>query len=284
MGWLTYRLSGSAWLLGVVAFCANICILVLGTVRRRARRPRRPAARPLSSPRRCCALQATTLAVLTWFGWVEVWHLIALATWLGVVAAFDVPLRQTLYVQPGRRSRRSAQRDRAQLVHGQRGARRRPGARRRCCSRSPARPSASRSMRVSFVAVLAASRSVRWPKTGRPATRGGLLDNWIEGARYAFGFAPIRSVLLLVAVAGVDDQPVLVADADLRQGHLRRRPAHAGLAAVGGGRGRAGVDGLSRRARHDRRPGARHRAGRRHRGPRARRVRVPARASARRCC
>jgi len=31
MGWLTYRLSGSAWLLGVVAFAANAGILVLGT-------------------------------------------------------------------------------------------------------------------------------------------------------------------------------------------------------------------------------------------------------------
>ncbi len=30
MGWLTYRITGSAWLLGVVAFCANIGILVLG--------------------------------------------------------------------------------------------------------------------------------------------------------------------------------------------------------------------------------------------------------------
>ena len=30
MGWLTYRLSGSAWLLGVVAFCANVGILVFG--------------------------------------------------------------------------------------------------------------------------------------------------------------------------------------------------------------------------------------------------------------
>src|SRR5207253_9213001 len=31
MGWLTYRLTGSAWLLGVIAFCANIGILLFGT-------------------------------------------------------------------------------------------------------------------------------------------------------------------------------------------------------------------------------------------------------------
>jgi len=42
---------------------------------------------------------------------------------------------------------------------------------------------------------------VHWPKTGRPANRGGFLDNWNEGARYAFGFPPIRSVLLVIAAA-----------------------------------------------------------------------------------
>jgi hypothetical protein len=31
MGWLTYRLTGSVWLLGVVAFCGSIGIVVFGT-------------------------------------------------------------------------------------------------------------------------------------------------------------------------------------------------------------------------------------------------------------
>src|ERR1700745_932775 len=30
MGWLTYRLTGSAWLLGVVSFCSNAGLLFLG--------------------------------------------------------------------------------------------------------------------------------------------------------------------------------------------------------------------------------------------------------------
>ena len=48
MGWLTYRLTGSAWILGAVAFCGSIGILVLGTVRRGHRRSRQPAPRALS--------------------------------------------------------------------------------------------------------------------------------------------------------------------------------------------------------------------------------------------
>ncbi len=32
MGWLVYRLTNSAWLLGVVAFCANVGILLFSNL------------------------------------------------------------------------------------------------------------------------------------------------------------------------------------------------------------------------------------------------------------
>src|SRR5438132_4346129 len=97
MGWLTYRLTGSAWLLGVVAFCANVGILLFGTwagvladrVRRR---------RALYLTQSLMLAQAIVLALLTALDWIQVWHLIALSLWLGVVSAFDIPIRQSLYV------------------------------------------------------------------------------------------------------------------------------------------------------------------------------------------
>src|SRR5262249_33680737 len=97
MGWLTYRLSGSAWLLGMVAFCANIGILVLGpfagVVADRVDR-----RRGLLVTQSLMLSQAIVLATLTALGYIQVWHLIVLALWLGTVSAFDVPLRQSLYV------------------------------------------------------------------------------------------------------------------------------------------------------------------------------------------
>jgi MFS family permease len=199
MGWLTYRLSGSAWLLGVVAFCANISILLLGPFAG-VLADRVDRVRALYLTQTLLALQATTLAVLTWFGWVEVWHLIVLATFAGVVSAFDVPLRQTLYVSlvddravlPNAIALNSFMVNAARVV-------------------GPALAGALLALTteavcfalnaVSFVAVLVALNLVHWPKAGRPATRDGLLDSWREGARYAFGFAPIRSVLTLIAAA-----------------------------------------------------------------------------------
>ena len=199
MGWLTYRLSGSAWLLGVVAFCANIFILLLGPFAG-VLADRVDRVRALYLTQTLLALQATTLAVLTWFGWVEIWHLIALATFAGVVAAFDVPLRQTLYVSlvddrsvlPNAIALNSFMVNAARVI-------------------GPALAGALLALATeavcfalnafSFVAVLLALHRVQWPKTVPSTSRGGFVDNWNEGARYAFGFAPIRSVLLVIAAA-----------------------------------------------------------------------------------
>src|SRR5437764_10797272 len=76
MGWLTYRLSGSAWLLGMVAFCASIGILVLGPFAGvlADRVDRRKALMVTQS---LMLLQAVVLAALTAFGQIEIWHLIA---------------------------------------------------------------------------------------------------------------------------------------------------------------------------------------------------------------
>jgi len=97
MGWLTYRISGSPWLLGVVrvrgqhlhpAAWPVAGVLADRVDRRRGLYATQDAARaagdrPRARHRARCR---------------EVWHLVALAVWLGLVSAFDVPLRQTLYV------------------------------------------------------------------------------------------------------------------------------------------------------------------------------------------
>src|SRR5512144_1855939 len=89
MSWLVYRLTGSALLLGVVAFCANAGILLFGTfagvVADRVNR-----RRAIFATQSLMALQATVLAVLTATGLVQPWHLIVLALWLGTVNAFDI--------------------------------------------------------------------------------------------------------------------------------------------------------------------------------------------------
>ena len=98
MGWLAYRLSGSAALLGLIGFCSNIAIFALA-----------PAAGIVSDrgdKRRLITLtqgvmlaQAVLLAALTLLGAVQIWHLVVLALILGTASAFDLPLRQSLLVE-----------------------------------------------------------------------------------------------------------------------------------------------------------------------------------------
>jgi hypothetical protein len=47
-------------------------------------------------------VQAVVLAVLTWSGYIAVWHLIVLRSGSVPVSAFDIPLGQSLWVQPRR--------------------------------------------------------------------------------------------------------------------------------------------------------------------------------------
>jgi MFS family permease len=94
MSWLVYRLTGSAWLLGVTAFSGQIAVLVLapfgGLWADRVDR-----RRLLAVTQAAAAVPAFALAALAYLDVVEIWHVIALASVLGVVIAIDAPIRQS---------------------------------------------------------------------------------------------------------------------------------------------------------------------------------------------
>ena len=94
MSWLVYRLTGSAWLLGVTAFAGQIAVLVLapfgGLWADRVDR-----RKLLLVTQSAAAVPAFTLAALAALEQVEVWHVIVMASALGVVMAVDAPIRQS---------------------------------------------------------------------------------------------------------------------------------------------------------------------------------------------
>jgi MFS family permease len=199
MAWLVWRITGSAWLLGAVAFCSNIGILLLGPVAGvlADRVHKRPA---LILTQSLLLAQAVVLALLAWSGQVQVWHLIGCALWLGTVTAFDVPLRQTLYVHlvDDRADVPNAIALNSFMVNGARVI-------------GPALAGALLAVvseavcfainALTFGAVMWAIVRLRWPDSAVPAApRGGWWRSWKEGARYAFGFAPVRALLILVAM------------------------------------------------------------------------------------
>ncbi|MFN7086404.1 MAG: MFS transporter [Burkholderiales bacterium] len=94
MSWLVYRLTGSAWLLGVTGFAGQIAILLFAPfggiwADRFDRR------RLLLITQALAMLQAFVLAALTYAGLVVAWHVVVMAALLGIVMAFDTPIRQS---------------------------------------------------------------------------------------------------------------------------------------------------------------------------------------------
>lgn len=96
--WLVYRLTGSEFLLGVVAFAGQIPLLVLapfgGVIGDRWDRRRILLVTQILS-----ALQSFALAALAFTGAITVRHIILLQLFQGLVNAFDTPARQAFVAE-----------------------------------------------------------------------------------------------------------------------------------------------------------------------------------------
>jgi MFS family permease len=96
--WLIYRLTRSAALLGLIGFASQIPVFVLaplgGVMADRIHRHR-----VLIVTQTAMMILAFALAALTLGGYVQVWHIFALASLLGVANAFDIPARQAFLVE-----------------------------------------------------------------------------------------------------------------------------------------------------------------------------------------
>ncbi len=97
MGWLAYRLTGSALVLGLLGFASQLPILLFGALSgvwldRFDRRRLMLWTQSLS------LLQALALALLAWRGLVDAPLLLAMAFLTGCINALDLPARQSLVV------------------------------------------------------------------------------------------------------------------------------------------------------------------------------------------
>ena len=90
--WLIYKLTGSALLLGLTVFAAQIPVLVLGPIAGAfADRVDRHAAFVVVQILQ--AAQAFVMAALAYLEVIEPWHMIALAAFLGATIAVELPVR-----------------------------------------------------------------------------------------------------------------------------------------------------------------------------------------------
>jgi len=98
MMWLVYQLTNSAFLLGVVGFCEQIPIFLIAPFAG-VYADRWDKHKALCRIEALALAQAFLLGLLTLFHVIQIWHIIVLSLCLGIVNAFEVPMRQSFVVE-----------------------------------------------------------------------------------------------------------------------------------------------------------------------------------------
>lgn len=196
--WLLYRLTNSPFLLGLINFSSQIPALFLsplgGVVA-----DRWSLYRSLVVTQALAMLQAILLIIVINSGGPIVWLLVALELMLGVVKAFEMPIRQAFIVDmvPNREHLGNAIALNSSIVNGA-----------RLVGPSLAGliiagwgESACFTLNaISYIAVLIALFAMRGLPQHPPEHHGKLLEHLRAGFTYAFGFAPVRTLLLMLAL------------------------------------------------------------------------------------
>jgi MFS family permease len=207
--WLVYRLTGSAWLLGVVGFAGQIPTFLLAPfagvwVDRLSRH------RVLVVTQVLAMLQSFGLAILALLGIIQVWHIIALNIFQGLINAFDTPARQAFVVDMVEKREdlsnaialNSSMVNMARLIG----------------------PSIAGLIIAavgegfcflidgfSYIAVIASLLLMRFQILERAAPeRHSMLHELHEGWHYVAHFTPVRSILLLLAMVSLVGMPYTV--------------------------------------------------------------------------
>lgn len=209
MSWLVYRLTGSSLLLGVVGFTSQIPTLLLSPVAG-VLADRWDRRRLLLATQSLAMVQAALLAIAVLTGYVQVWQIVFLSLLLGVVNAFDIPIRQSFVVEmvEHREDLGNAIALNSSMVNG---ARLVGPAIAGLLVASVGEGICFILNAVSYLAVIVALAAMRiTPGSHRQRERRHILHELYEGFEYAFGFGPIRSILLLVALVSLMGMPYAV--------------------------------------------------------------------------
>jgi MFS family permease len=208
MSWLVYRVTGSALLLGVVGFAGQIPTFVLAPLAG-VLADRWNKHRVLLWTQSLSMLQAAVLTILILGHLVQVWHIIALSVFIGVVNAFDIPARQSFLIEmiDRREDLGNAIALNSSMMNGTR----------------LIGPSIAGVLiatlgegicfllnAVSYLAVLVALLAMRVKPKKPVSTKHSILHELREGIFYAYRFAPIRAILLLIGLVSLTGIPYTV--------------------------------------------------------------------------
>jgi MFS family permease len=205
-GWLVYRLTGSAFLLGAASFAGQLPTLLVspfaGVIIDRSSRYRVLVLTQILS-----MVQSAALAALALTHTIGVASIVALQAFQGLINAFDTPARQSFVVEmvesredlPNAIALNSSLVNSARLVGPSIAGILIAAVGEGACFTIDA---------LSYLAVIASLFLMKVPARATPprASRR-LVDELKEGFRYAAEFAPVRAVLLMVTILSITSVP-----------------------------------------------------------------------------
>ena len=208
MTWLVYRMTNSAFLLGVVGFASQFPTFLIspfaGVLADRLNRHRM-----IIATQTLAMIQASILAVLTLTSTITVPYIIGLSFFLGLINAFDIPTRQSFLLEMIESKEdlgnaialNSSMFNSARLIGPSIAGLVIAAIGEGLCFLLNA---------ISFVAVILALLAMRIkPRKNLPHSTG-VLKGFAEGFKYVFGFAPIRYILLLLALVSIMGMPYTI--------------------------------------------------------------------------
>ncbi len=205
LSWLIYRLTGSAFLLGVVGFTNQIPVTIFAPLAG-VFADRWNLHHTIIITQTLALIQAFLLAALVFTQTVQVWQIIALSLMLGFINAFDTPCRQSFIVQmvDDKRDLSNAIALNSSMVNAAR----------------LIGPSIAGVLIAwvgegacflvngfSYMAVIIALLAMHIVHKPSSGNGGHVISNLKEGLRYAFATPPIRSLLLLMAAISIIGLP-----------------------------------------------------------------------------
>lgn len=207
--WLVYRLTGSEMLLGVVGFAGQMPSFILAPfagvlVDRWNRHHLLIATQVLAM------LQSIALGVLALTGIITIWQIIVLSIIQGVINAFDMPARQAFVVEMVEKREdlanaialNSSMVNAARLVGPSVGGIIIAAVGEGWCFTLDG---------ISYLAVIASLLAMKIkPHAVRTGKEANTVQQLREGWSYAFGFHPIRHILLLLAIVSLVGMPYTV--------------------------------------------------------------------------
>jgi MFS family permease len=203
--WLVYHMTGSVFLLGLVGFAGQIPTFLLSPIAG-VLTDRWNRYYVLIASQVIAMLQATVLTLLFYSGSIQVWHIVVLNIVLGTFNAFDVPSRQSLVIDLVEKKEdlgnaialNSLMFNGARLIGPPVAGILLASAGEGICFLSNA---------ISYLFVIVSLLLMKVPDRSRPGRTSHILKDMHEGFNYSFKFAPIKHLILLLAVVSLMVMP-----------------------------------------------------------------------------